>query len=78
VYRITFSKSLADLIAKETGYEVKRVKLFLGDITEDTKLFAICKKESGWPLRVTFFKECIDLWKSPTTVFKGCQIQLTN
>lgn len=78
VYRITFSKSLADLISKKTGYEVKRVKLFMEDITDDTTLFAICKKESGWPLRITFFKQCMNLWKSDSTVFKGCKIQIIN
>lgn len=78
VFRITFSKSLAELIGKQTGFEVKRVRLHLGDIDPDTKLFAVCKKESGWPLRVTLFKQCIDLWESPTTIAKGCKIQILN
>jgi len=76
VFRITFSKSLAELISKQTGFDVERVKLHLGDIEPDTELFAICKRDSGWPLRITFFKECIDLWKSPSTVFKGCKIEI--
>lgn len=77
VYRITFSKSLADYISQITGFEVKRVKIYLDDeVQDDSNLFAICKKESGWPLRITFFKELAEAWKSPSTLIKSCKIKI--
>ena len=75
LYRLTFSRSLAEYIANKYGYEAKMVKLFLGPVTEHSKLFAICKP-SGWPLRVTLFKEAAELWESNNTIVKGCEIEL--
>jgi hypothetical protein len=75
VYRITFSKSLADYIAGKE-YKVEKVRLFLtGTPTDSTKLYAVCKKESLWPLRVTFFKEMAEMWENDSTVIQECLIQ---
>jgi hypothetical protein len=77
LYRITFSKSLADKLADQTNKQVKRVELVLGDEpNEETKLYAICKKKGGWPLRVTLFKEAAEMWTSNTTEVKSCKIKV--
>ena len=75
IHRITFSKSLAEYIAAQTNCEAKRITLYLGPVTDDTTLFAICKL-NGWPLRVTFFKEAVDLWESDTTMVMDCKIKI--
>ena len=49
--------------------------LYLGPVTDNTKLFAICKL-NGWPLRVTLFKEAAELWESETTIIKDCRITI--
>ena len=66
---------MAEHICDSYGYELKKVKLYLGPVTDDTKLFALCKT-SGWTLRVTFFKELAEMWKSPTTMLQDCRIQV--
>ena len=80
VYRITFSLSLAEYIAKITNKQVKKVTLHLGKElsvgdTSESGLYAICKAKNLWPLRVTFFKELAELWKSDTTVIYECKLQ---
>lgn len=37
-------------------------------------LYAICKTKTGWPLRVTLFKELADLWRHPTRTIRECRI----
>lgn len=81
VIRITFSRSLAELIIKEVGGELHRIKLFIGDPIkdgEDSKngLYAICKKNSNYPLRVTMFKDLAQLWRSDTVQIMNVQIKL--
>lgn len=70
VYRITFSKSLVDLILKDLqgDYRVARLSIQLGDKIDDidsskAKIFAICKSKTKWPLRVTMFREAAKLWE---------------
>jgi len=75
LYRITFSKSLAEYICETYGYELRKVKLYLNPVTDDTKLFVLCKL-NGWTLRVTLFEEMAKMWKSPTTMLQGCKIQI--
>lgn len=70
IWRITFSKSLADKIAKQTGKQSVPVQLIIGDKIDDIdqsdcKLFAICKSKSKWPLRVTGFKDLAKMWELP-------------
>jgi len=79
VYRITFSRSLADLISKETGLNVRKVQLHLGRELSPgeeslTKLYAICKAQNLWPLRVTFFKEAAQMWANETTKILECKV----
>ena len=83
-YRITFSRSLAWHIKKTSGkrgLKVRRVKLHLEKQLEagqvsTTGLYAICKAKSGWPLRVTFFKDLASMWKNDTTSIYECKISL--
>lgn len=68
VYRITFSKSLSEKLAYQTGKQSKKVSLILGDKVENIEseqhqLFAICKTKSKWPLRVTMFKDLAKMWE---------------
>lgn len=79
MYRITFSLSLANLIAKQTGYLVKKVMLHLGkEVNEKEKsnsnLYAICKSTTLWPLRVTFFKDMAKMWLNDSTRLFECKI----
>lgn len=81
IYRITFSYSLAKLIAKNTGKQIKRIKLVIGSQIIDldkanSKLIAICKLKSGWPLRVTMFKEAAKMWQSSSTTLNECYVIL--
>ena len=82
IYRITFSKSLAEYIAKLTDKKVSKIKIFLGkeirNIDESNeKLFAIVKAKNNWPLRITFFKEAAKLWKADTTkIFSLSKIEI--
>lgn len=79
VHRITFSKSLAEYIAKQVkDTEVKKVELHLSEPDNKTKLFAVCRKDTEWPLRVTMFKELADMWLTETTIIKGCKIKIKN
>ena len=77
LYRVTFSASLADIIAKQTGKAVKKVKLKMGRTLEpgeqsSSGLYAICKVGSGWPLRVSLFKQAMELWQDSSRVMKEC------
>ena len=78
-YRITFSKSLADYIAKEVDMKVERIELILTnelcDKASKSGLYAVCKKDSIWPLRITLFKELAELWTTDTTVIYECYIK---
>jgi hypothetical protein len=70
VHRLTFSKSLADHLAEQTGYQVRKVTLQIGrQLAPGEKssngLYAICKAKSGWPLRITLFYEAAQLWHYP-------------
>lgn len=79
LYRITFSKDLAEKLAKQTNKVCKTVKLFLGEEiqpTDSIQLYAICKKKSGWPLRVTLFGKAAQMWKSDSTEIRSCKIQI--
>lgn len=81
VYRITFSRSLAELISKQTGYHVRPCELHLGkelkpNEKSENNLYAICKRKNGWPLRVTFFKEAANMWFNDSTSINECKIQL--
>lgn len=76
VLRITFSRSLAELIAKEFGYIVRRVTIHLGEENPtNSVLYAVCKT-NGWPLRVTFFREMAEMWKTDFTRVFACTIKL--
>jgi hypothetical protein len=50
--------------------------LQLTPLSENTKLFAICKKSNGWPLRITFFKELAELWTTDTTFIQEARIKV--
>lgn len=82
LYRITFSKSLAEYIVKINGFGyVKKIQLIL---TKELKpgessssgLFAICKAKSKWPLRVTLFKDMAKMWKNKSTSIFECYIKI--
>jgi hypothetical protein len=67
------------LISEKTGLQYKKIQLVIGKEVEDiskstTKLFAICKKKSGWPLRVTMFSEMAEMWKDNSVIVKECNI----
>lgn len=67
--RITFSKSLADFILTLVpNTRLIKVQLFIGRELkqgEDSPngLYAVCKANSGWPLRVTLFKQLASFWE---------------
>jgi hypothetical protein len=63
LYRLTFSKSLADLIcSSQEGLRVNRVPFHIGKVLRsgeqsDSKLYAIISKSKGIALRITMFKD---------------------
>lgn len=81
LYRITFSKSLAEYIVQTIGFgEVKKIQLILGKELKpgeksSSGLFAICKAKSKWPLRVTLFKDLAEMWKNYSTCIYECYIK---
>ncbi len=65
--RLTFSRSLAELIARLAGGEVRRFRFTIGrSLTtgerSGTGLYGIVGR-SGKALRVTLFRECAELWR---------------
>jgi hypothetical protein len=67
LYRLTFSRSLAEHIAQgRSGLQVVGRRFFLGQtLTAGTpteaKLFAICSKKTGVCLRISLFRELAHL-----------------
>ena len=41
-----------------------------------TGLYAVVKAKTGWPLRVTIFRELADLWRHPSRDVRGCAVRL--
>lgn len=80
VYRVTFSKSLADYIAGLGQYRVEVVQLYLGkELKEGDKskaLYAVCKASNLWPLRVTFFHEAAEMWRNYSTKVYECYLKI--
>lgn len=74
---MTFSKSLADYLARKTGSEVRRLTFQLGRVLgpgeeSSTGLYAIVKASSGWPLRVTLERQLAEHWRHPTRYIAEC------
>jgi hypothetical protein len=63
LYRLTFSKSLADLICQsQEGLRVNRVVFHIGKVLQpgeqsDSGLYAIVSKSKNIALRITMFKD---------------------
>jgi hypothetical protein len=77
VFRVTFSKSLAEYLAAETGLAVGRVSFRLGRVLapgerSSTGLYAVVKAATGWTLRVTQFPELADRWRHETRYVAEC------
>lgn len=76
--RVSFSKSLLEhMRSKVPESEVRRVRLVLGRTLApgqptDSRLFAVCKASTGWPLRVTAFRELAEQWRHPTRDVLEC------
>ena len=60
------------------GGEVKRIGFRLGLELHGEKsrsgLYAICKKKSGWALRITLFKELAESWRHPSREVRECYL----
>ena len=41
-----------------------------------TGLYAVVKARTGWPLRVTLFKDLADLWRHPSRAVVECRVNL--
>ena len=77
-FRITFSKSLAQYIVTGTDMWVEKIRIHLTtelDGKSSNGLYAVCKKDSLWPLRITMFEEMANMWKNDSTVVYGCYIE---
>lgn len=78
--RISFSKSLCEHIARKVpGASVARVRLRIGAPiapggASPNGLYAVCKR-SGWPLRVTMFRDLAERWRHETRDVRECWIE---
>lgn len=78
--RLSFSRSLCEHISsKVPGSEVRRCLLRVGAVVppggeSPSGLYAVCKT-SGWPLRVTLFRELADLWRHETRTVRECRVR---
>lgn len=61
---------------QQAGGSVHRIQFRLGKELHNhpsrTGLYAICKKSSGWPLRITLFRELAELWQHPSRTIHEC------
>jgi hypothetical protein len=67
-------------VAGLVGGEVRAAKIRTGKKLypgqpSPTGLYAVCKT-SGWPLRVTLFRELADLWRHESRDVRECFINL--
>lgn len=79
IYRISFSQSLIEMMAGETHLQCKKVRIVVGEELQPGQssrsgLYAICKKKSGWPLRVSLFKEATEIWADPSRTMHECWV----
>ena len=78
LYRLTFSKSLADHICRlAPGYTVERRKFVLGsrlvpNETSPSGLYAIVKEGTDWALRITTFQQLAESWRHSSRYIAGC------
>ena len=78
--RLSFSESVCRAICDKTpGAVVERVTLRVGrevpaGRASGNGLYAICKT-TGWPLRVTLFKELADHWRHETRIVRECRVE---
>lgn len=82
IYRITFSKSLAEHIVSKfnDSYEVKRVAFRLGERLEagqisKTGLYAIVSEKNNWTLRITLFQQIADTFRDASRYVAECFIE---
>lgn len=78
IHRITFSKSLAEFICQTNkDYNYKRMTFVLGkELSPGEKspngLYAIVKAKTNWTLRITFFQELAEEWRSSSRKVYSC------
>jgi len=68
---------------KTRGSFVTKVELRLGAVlppgaASPNGLYAVCKSVSGWPLRVTMFRELADHWRHPTREIREVWVRFHN
>lgn len=68
------------MATKVPGADVVRVRLAVGAAVPPGAeapggLYAVVKAKSGWPLRVTAFKELADHWRHPTRAVRECSLE---
>lgn len=83
LYRLTFSRSLAEYVARVAGCSVEPFRLVVGPELPpggraETGLYAVVKAGSGWPLRVTMFQPLADLWRHPSRRVHAAKVERLN
>jgi hypothetical protein len=79
--RLSFSRSLCQHICDQVdGASVQSVKVRVGrelspGESSESGLYAICKRKTGWPLRVTLFGELADHWRHESRRVHECRVE---
>lgn len=73
LYRLTFSKSLAEMISKQSNgkYRMKRYDCILGRPLSETEvsrtgIYAVVSTSKGIVLRAPMFKEMAEMYRDPS------------